>query len=196
MVFLLSSEKLSYSTQIIAVVGDIAITDYDADQRARMIAMMQKYSLKNEAAMKNIRSEVQGILIDEQIKKSFVEKSKIEVQNEMVEQFIMEYGKRVNKHTMREIKMMVKSYGIDWDFFWGKVVDEIAWSQLVYWGLSSSIKFTESEMYQRALVQGLDPEDPMALEKVKREMMEERLALDVQKMISKMKRFRIVEEIY
>ncbi|MBL0725909.1 MAG: SurA N-terminal domain-containing protein [Alphaproteobacteria bacterium] len=183
------------AAKIIAIVGDTAITDYDVDQRARVVAMLQKYNVKDKALMKQVRKEIVAVLIDEEIKKSFAKKAKMEIKKEVIESFILQYGEKTGSTTLQQIKNTVKIYGIDWSFFWNIVADEITWSQLVYYGLSNSIQFSESEIEQRAIMEGLDPTNYDHLEAVKRNMMEERLALDVQKMISRMKRFRVVEEI-
>lgn len=197
--FLLASltlfQNAASAARIIAIVGDVAITDYDVEQRTRMVAMLHKYNLKDKQKIEKIKREIVSVLVDEQIKKTFAEKAHLEIKDEMIESFVLAYGKKNGKTDMAQIKAMVKAYGVDWDFFWRTVADEIAWSQLVYVGLSNSIQFSESEISQRAIMQGMDPTDPEVFESVKNGMIEERLALDVQKMISRMKRFRVVEEV-
>lgn len=193
--FIDPSLKTAFSTQIVAIVGDSVITDYEVSQRARIMALLHNMNTKDQDLIKKLEREIVSFLIDEQMKKDYAKRMQIEISKNVIDGIILEYAKKTGKGNVESLKRHVLSNGIDWEIFEEAITNEIVWSNIVYGGIAKQIQVTEAEIEQRASMQNLDPTNIEVLNKIKQEIVNERLYIYIGKIISQMKRFNIVESV-
>jgi hypothetical protein len=185
----------SFTTQIVAIVGDSVVTDYEVSQRARIIALLKDIKIPDQETLKRIEREIIPILIDEEIKKDYARRVEFKISPEIVQGAILAYAKQKGKKDVEGLKKYILSLKIDWDIFEQTIMDEITWSHIVYGGIAQQIQVSESEIAQRAMLQNIDISNPDNFNRIKQEIVQERLLVYVGKIISQMKRFNIIESV-
>ena len=183
----------AFATKIVAVVGEKAITDYDIRQRARIVAFLRGLDAKDPQMMAYIESEMVKYLVEEELKKVYVEQIQLKLPDGTMDAVINEYIEKSDKKSLKELKLELSKNDIDYEMFSGALEDEVVWSVVVHNVMMPSIKIGDDEIQQRAIIRGVDVSSESESAKIKQEIMEEKVAMNVRKLMSTLKRLKLVE---
>ncbi|MDA7845340.1 SurA N-terminal domain-containing protein [Rickettsiales bacterium] len=187
--------KHAKSLEIIAVVGESVITDYDLNQRTRIVMMLNQINVTDIQEEEKIKKEVIPILIDEQIKKSYIEQIKLQITQTDIDKLIDSYLPKLKLTNRDEINDLLKKYEIEDQMFQETLSTEISWAKFVYGGLSQNVQISEEEMKHRMIIMGFNGSDPRQYATAKQAIIEEKLSMHVKKLITQMKKLHVVETV-
>ena len=192
---LFMSQSISNAIQIVAIVGDSVITDYEVSQRARIIALLRDYDINDSNFMKMLEKELVPLLIDEQIKKDYAKRLNISVPKNVIDSVVEDYSKKIGRKNVSDLRSYLSSNGIDWDVFLESISDEITWSNILFRGIANNVKINENEVVQRAKMRNININDESLLSQIKEEIINEKASLSASKLISQMKKLHVIESM-
>lgn len=184
-----------FATKIIANVGGKVITDYDVDQRSKIIVFLRDLDSTDQQLMAYVRSEVVKFLIDEELKKEYINQIKVELPEGTLDIVLAEYVSKSKYSSVQDLKKALVKRDIDFDSFLESLKDEVAWSIVIRNVLIPSIKIADGEIEARASARGLDINKKEHVEGIKNEIMEEKIVSSVSKLMSQMKRLKHIEQL-
>ena len=103
-------------------VDDQIITNYDIDQIRKLSNLLNSSSIE--------RSEVEQIVISNKIKEIYADRLKIVVSNAELNLQINDFLQS-NEMTMKELKSLLRSKGIDIETFYNFVKENIRWQKVL-----------------------------------------------------------------
>lgn len=127
-----------------AVVNGVIISNYDLDQRVRMI-LSSSGGAQNAAAQQRIREGVLRTLIDEILQLKEAERVKLVVPERDIDEAIDRLAQQANT-TREAIMRSLAANGIDPMTLRVQIKAEMAWSQLVEGALGPRVRITEADI--------------------------------------------------
>ena len=191
----ISNHSNAISNSVVAVVGKNSITEYEVKQRAKIVALLQNYNMKDPSIMSYLESEMINYLIEEEIKRDYAKRAKIEISSEMMNEVINNFIAKKGYNSVEKFMEYLVQNGINPDVFKQTVKDDISWNQVLRNAIAPAIKVTEEEGLQR--LKNNDTENPSDAEilAARNAILEEKVALQVKKLITQMKKFYLIEAL-
>jgi hypothetical protein len=191
----ISNHSNAISNSVVAVVGKNSITEYEVKQRAKIVALLQNYNMKDPSIMSYLESEMINYLIEEEIKRDYAKRAKIEISSEMMNEVINNFIAKKGYNSVEKFMEYLVQNGINPDVFKQTVKDDISWNQVLRNAIAPAIKVTEEEGLQRLKNNGTDNPSDAEILAARNAILEEKVALQVKKLITQMKKFYLIEAL-
>jgi peptidyl-prolyl cis-trans isomerase SurA len=127
----------AFAQQVVLIVNGDLITDYDIDQRAKLVTLTTHKAPPQQ--------EVIEELIDEKLKIQVGRRYKVEVTENDVDQSYAEMGKRM-RMTSEQLTQALAQGGVDAATLKSRILADIAWQYLIRGRFQSSLQINEKSV--------------------------------------------------
>jgi len=141
-VFAISKKNSEF--KIVAKVNNEAITEYDLDNRYKIIRLSLKES-KTKTDNQNIYKQALEQLIEDKIKEQDILKKKISIDDELVVDYIFGIEKQKNM-PKGGLKKYLKRNGIDYKNYTKKIKNDLMWGKLIQNNIQSNVVVLDYEV--------------------------------------------------
>jgi peptidyl-prolyl cis-trans isomerase SurA len=137
-------EAKNNEIKIIAIIGDEIITNYDLEQRVRLVELNSNLKI-DKNYLKAIYNQVREQLITEITYKIEASKYKLEAKNEQIEQVYNNFLKEKNI-SKKKLEIDLRDNDIDIASFKSQIKASIDWQNILYYKISPDIVISDTEI--------------------------------------------------